>query len=116
MNKITIEVESDIQEAFDQASEAEKQELKSLITIFFRKSLASKNLVQVMEEISTKAETRELIPEKLVVNSNDIDLASQGINTEQAKLLRESLDSFSDDWDSDEMSIYDNYDAAKANL
>ncbi len=33
MNKITIEVESDIQEAFEKASESEKQEIKSLIAI-----------------------------------------------------------------------------------
>ncbi|MGK7898487.1 MAG: hypothetical protein AB4372_33945 [Xenococcus sp. (in: cyanobacteria)] len=41
------------------------------------------------------------------VSSNDIDLASQGIGREQAKILRESLATFSDYWDSDEMSIYD---------
>jgi hypothetical protein len=45
----------------------------------------------------------------------DIDLESHGIDREQAKALRASLASFSDDWDSPEMSIYDNYDAAKAN-
>lgn len=49
------------------------------------------------------------------VRSNDIDLASQGINREQAEALRASLASFSDDWNSPEMSVYDNYDAAKAN-
>jgi hypothetical protein len=49
------------------------------------------------------------------VRSNDIDLESRGIDTEQAKVLGASLASFSDDWDSPEMSIYDSYDAAKAN-
>jgi hypothetical protein len=48
------------------------------------------------------------------VQSNDIDLASQGIDREQTKTLRASLATFSDDWNSPEMSIYDNYDAAKA--
>jgi hypothetical protein len=65
VKKITIEVDSDIQEAFERASEAEKQEISSLITVFFRKSLASKNLVEVMEEIGTRAESRGLTPEKL---------------------------------------------------
>ena len=65
MNKITIEVDSDVQEAFEQASEAEKQEIRSLIAIFFRQSLASKNLVEVMEEIGTRAEARGLTPEIL---------------------------------------------------
>jgi hypothetical protein len=49
------------------------------------------------------------------VISNDIDLASQGIDREQAKTLRASLANFSDDWNSPEMSVYDNYDAAKTN-
>ena len=49
------------------------------------------------------------------VGTNDIDLASQGIDREQAEALSNSLATFSDDWDSPEMSIYDNYDAAKAN-
>lgn len=65
MKKITIEVDEDIQEAFDGASEAEKQEIKSLIAIFFRQSLASKNLVEVMEEIGSRAESRGFTPEKL---------------------------------------------------
>lgn len=50
------------------------------------------------------------------VRLNDIDLESQGIDREQAKALRASLATFSDDWNSPEMSVYDNYDAAKANL
>ena len=41
------------------------------------------------------------------------DLESQGIDKEQAHILRSGLATFSDDWDSPEMSIYDNYDAAK---
>ena len=50
------------------------------------------------------------------VKSNEIDLESQGINREQAKVLRANLATFSEDWNSLEMGIYDNYDAAKANL
>jgi hypothetical protein len=49
------------------------------------------------------------------VKSNDINLEVQGIDKEQAQSLRASLATFSDDWNSPEMSIYDNYDAAKAN-
>ncbi|MDB9420110.1 hypothetical protein PN467_06135 [Microcystis aeruginosa CS-563/04] len=48
------------------------------------------------------------------VSSNDINLASQGIDREQAKTLSASLANFSDDWNSPEMSVFDNYDAAKA--
>jgi hypothetical protein len=49
------------------------------------------------------------------VKSNDINLEAQGIDKEQAQSLRASLATFSEDWNSPEMSIYDNYDAAKAN-
>ncbi|MEH1829151.1 MAG: hypothetical protein V7L22_28105 [Nostoc sp.] len=47
---------------------------------------------------------------------NEIDLASQGINKAQAEILRSHLATFADDWESQEMSIYDNYDVAKTNL
>ena len=43
------------------------------------------------------------------VRSNDINLASQGIDREQAKTLSVSLATFADDWNSPEMSVYDNY-------
>ncbi len=49
------------------------------------------------------------------LRSENIDLEAQGIDEKQAKFLRESLAAFSYDWDSPEMSIYDNYDSAKAN-
>jgi hypothetical protein len=49
------------------------------------------------------------------VKSNDVDLEFQGIDTEQAQSLRASLATFSEDWDNPEMSIYDDYEAAKAN-
>jgi hypothetical protein len=44
-----------------------------------------------------------------------IDLASRGINQSQAEILRSSLATFANDWSSPEMSLYDNYDAAKIN-
>jgi len=50
------------------------------------------------------------------VDANTIDLASQGIDKAQAEVLRTNLAIFSEDWNSPEMSIYDNYDAAKAKL
>ncbi|GFE71445.1 hypothetical protein [Chroococcus sp. FPU101] len=50
------------------------------------------------------------------IRSNEIDLASHQINPAEAEVLKTSLTTFADDWNSDEMSIYDNYDAAKHNL
>lgn len=50
------------------------------------------------------------------VPSNSIDLASQGIDTAQAEVLLTSLGTFAEDWNNPQMSIYDDYDTAKANL
>jgi hypothetical protein len=50
------------------------------------------------------------------INPGDIDLTSQGISREQAEALQTSLSTFADDWKSPEMSVYDNYDAAKTNI
>jgi len=49
------------------------------------------------------------------LTSNGVDLASQGIGEAEAAELRTALATF-EDWDSPEMDIYDDYDAAKAKL
>ena len=41
-----------------------------------------------------------------------VDLRERGVDKKQAKLLRAQLVSFAEDWESPEMSSYDNYDAA----
>jgi hypothetical protein len=50
------------------------------------------------------------------IDSDTIDLAARGIDRSQAEALRNSLATFAEDWNSPEMSIYDNYDAAKSQL
>lgn len=45
-----------------------------------------------------------------------IDLRARGIDERKAADLRASFATFAEDWDSPEMDIYDNYDAAKASL
>ena len=40
-----------------------------------------------------------------------IDLRAHGINEEQAGVLRAQLASFAEEWDSPEMSVYDDYEA-----
>jgi hypothetical protein len=47
---------------------------------------------------------------------NPIDLRRRGINKAQAAEIRVRLATFADDWDSPEMSIYDNYDTIKHGL
>ena len=48
------------------------------------------------------------------LNSNDVDLADRGINPVAASELRSRLSAFADDWNNPEMSVYDNYHAAKS--
>ncbi len=50
------------------------------------------------------------------LESGVIDLWTRGITEKQAAELRARLATFAEDWDSPEMSIYDNYDAAKVKL
>lgn len=44
------------------------------------------------------------------------DLRARGIYEDEAFDLRTRLTTFAEDWESSEMSIYDQYDAAKASL
>lgn len=50
------------------------------------------------------------------LTTGDIDLSARGIDETQAADLRARLTTFAEDWDSPEMDVYDNYDAAKTNL
>ena len=47
------------------------------------------------------------------LKSDEINLESLGINRSDAQILLASLFTFAEEWDSPEMSIYDNYDVAK---
>ncbi len=50
------------------------------------------------------------------LESAPIDLPSRGIDEKQAADLRGRLATFTQDWDSPEMDVYDHYDAAKTDL
>jgi hypothetical protein len=45
-----------------------------------------------------------------------IDLRQRGIDEAQAAALRAQLATFAEDWDSPEMDVYNDYNAAKAEL
>ncbi len=70
--------------------------------------------VELIESPSNLLEGTRVIVTFL--ETKTIDLASQGIDKAQAELLRASLATFAEDWNSPEMSIYDDYDAAKNKL
>jgi hypothetical protein len=65
MQQITIEVDDNIQKAFQLASPQQKQELSYLISAYLGSSWEQKNLIEVMEAISDNAEKRGLTPEIL---------------------------------------------------
>jgi hypothetical protein len=48
------------------------------------------------------------------LDTGSVDLRQRGISKEQAKALRAQLATFTEDWDSPEMSIYDTYSAARS--
>ncbi len=50
------------------------------------------------------------------LESIPIDLRARGIDEKSAAELRARLATFAEEWDSPEMSIYDHYDAVKADL
>ena len=50
------------------------------------------------------------------VSPGSIDLRERGIDETQAADLRARFSTFVEDWESPEMSIYDNYDKEKAKL
>ena len=70
--------------------------------------------IELMEQPGViRDETRVVVT---FLESGLIDLRTRGVNEEQAAELRARLATFAEDWDSPEMSIYDNYDTAKAKL
>lgn len=56
-------------------------------------------------------ETRVLVT---FLEASDVDLSQRGIQPGQAAELRQRLASFAEEWESEEMSIYDRYEEARA--
>jgi hypothetical protein len=59
--------------------------------------------------LSIGDETRVIVT---FLEKSGIDLRTRGIDEQQAADLRARLAMFSEDWDSPEMSVYDNYASA----
>ena len=58
-------------------------------------------------------ETRVIVT---FLETSQIDLRARGIDEAQAAELQTQLGTFAEEWDSPDMALYDNYDAAKAKL
>ena len=68
-------------------------------------------LMEVPKDV--RDETRVLVT---FLEPQAIDLRARGIDEAHAAELRARLATFTEDWDSPEMAVYDDYDAAKARL
>jgi hypothetical protein len=68
-------------------------------------------LIETPSEV--RDETRVIVT---FLEPRSVDLRAQGIDEAQAAELRAQLAIFAEDWESPEMDIYDDYDAAKARL
>lgn len=60
-----------------------------------------------------EAETRVIVT---FLDAPAVELQDRGIDSTQAARLRAQFNTFADDWDSPEMHVYDNYDAAASSL
>ena len=71
-----------------------------------------------IELVETPANVQDETPVivTFLVKPNWIDLHARGISETQAAMLRAQLALFAEDWDSPEMSIYDDYDTAKPSI
>ena len=58
-------------------------------------------------------ETRVIVT---FMETHYVDLRERGIAEAQAAELRAQLGTFAEEWNSPDMALYDNYDAAKAKL
>lgn len=65
--EITIKVTTEVAQAYQNATEKEKQHLQTLIALFFRQDATKEMdfLGKIMDEISEKAVARGLTPEVL---------------------------------------------------
>ena len=50
------------------------------------------------------------------LDTQNINLKSREINQEEAQNIRDNLAIFADDWNREEMNIYDNYEQSKNDL
>ena len=76
--------------------------------------LYRKGNIELAEEPSdVRDETRVLVT---FLEPKVIDLRARGVDEAQAAGLRARLATFAEDWESPDMDIYDDYDAAKARL
>lgn len=70
--------------------------------------------IELMEALGNVHDETHVIVTFL--ESSPIDLRSRGIDEAQAADLRARLKTFTEDWESPEMEVYDDYDAAKSKL
>ncbi|WP_017295746.1 hypothetical protein [Geminocystis herdmanii] len=65
MATITIKVDQEVAQLYQEADINKQEKLKNLIKLFLKPELAEKSLSQVMKEIADQAEKRGLTPEIL---------------------------------------------------
>lgn len=69
--------------------------------------------IELAEKPEGVKEARVLVT---FLGAAEMDLRAHGISEAQAVELRSSFATFAEDWEKPEMNVYDDYDAAKAEL
>ena len=70
--------------------------------------------VELLEAPGDMKESRVIVT--FLPQPKVIDLRERGIDETEAADMRSGFEGILQDWESPEMDVYDNYDAAKANL
>lgn len=65
METITIKVDQEVAQLYQEADLNKQEKLNNLIKLFFKPELTEKSLSQVMKEIADQAEKKGLTPEIL---------------------------------------------------
>jgi hypothetical protein len=94
--------------ACKQLAQGETAMLRSLEGVYRKGKI---ELVEIPGDIDD--ETRVIVT---FLEPKLIDLRQRGIDEAQAAALRAQLATFAEDWDSPEMDVYNDYNAAKAKL
>lgn len=73
---------------------------------------------EILDELArmSPAERREIARRLAEMEGGTVELQTHGIDARAAAELRASLERFAEDWDSADMNVYDDYDAAKSRL
>jgi hypothetical protein len=119
---VTIPINSSLglqlRQVATQRQQPEADLVQEALTLYLEEHSSQETAYEKAKRLGVIGVTSDL-PADLSTNpeyfGSSVDLVAQGIDRDQAQALRASFSTFREDWESPEMSIYDDYDAARNN-